>query len=1086
MDQRLRLALPFVTGMLLIFQAAEAGVRESSIATVPAVTVSDPQPGDRELYIVQFTDPPALAAQGQSTLSTVTADGRPDATAAPVRRYVDELERKQNKVLQALNIEQQRIYSYGYTFNGVALLLTSEEAARLRLHREVRRVWQDSRRSVATSDSPAFLGLLDSTGGLRADLGLTGENVIIGVIDSGIAPNHPSFADRGTARRPPRLCRTTWAEQSLLGIWLCSRFKKSAQLEYGNPPAKWRGVCEAGPGFPGNSCNNKLIGARAYFAGFNQRGSVDPGEFQSPADADGHGTHIASIAAGNSVSANVFGKDAGRISGIAPRARVAVYKACWLEPGASRATCSVADLQKAIEDAVADGVDIINYSIGDMNDSLDDPDDLALLAATGAGVLSVVATGNDGPGPFTIQSPATTPWVISVGATSRAGTRIAEALRINSPAALARDYESREAGFTPRLADRGPLTAELVLANDGSTVTPDDETGSVYDGCTALVNADAIDGNVALIQRGYCTFDQKIANAEAAGAIAVVIYSNDINLIVMAGDSALVDVPAVMIGQADGELIRDKLLDNQTVNITLDKTLFIDLAETGNVLGAYSGRGPNLADSDFLKPDVVAPGTAILGAQTPDVANGFRGELYQYLTGTSQSAPHVAGTAALLKQAHPDWSPAELKSALMTSARQDIVQEDGSTPATPFDMGAGHIVPNSAVDPGLLYTVNIEEYDAYLCKIGLPRLTPEQCSQLANAGFTQDARDINLPSVAITELAGSVTVTRKVKNPGPAAQFNAVTSAPDGISVEVEPASLSLGSGESAEYTLRFRSDGTGLDRWHYGNISWNNDSHRVYSPFVVQPTLFSAADEVRGTGATGSLQIPVNFGYDGAYAARMNGLFLPCVLPDSDPGDAACINNDAAHVDDDPQDNYVFVAQNPPASVRRFFINVPDADDELLRITLLDELTSGTDDLDLYLYYCPASGIPGKCTLAADGLVGLSATPDTSNEQIDVLNPAGGTWVIDVHGYATSSRNGSEFRLYAWSFGSDSDAANTSLSNVPVTATAGSTATLELGWNNLAQGLWLGGIAHYDNPADPNDIPLGLTIVEVDNRIAP
>jgi hypothetical protein len=493
-----------------------------------------------------------------------------------------------------------------------------------------------------------------------------------------------------------------------------------------------------------------------------------------------------------------------------------------------------------------------------------------------------------------------------------------------------------------------------------------------------------------------------------------------------------------------------------------------------------------LADSDFLKPDVVAPGTAILGGQTPDVANGFRGELYQYLTGTSQSAPHVAGTAALLKEAHPDWSPAELKSALMTSARQDILKEDAISRATPFDMGAGHIVPNSAFNPGLLYPVEIQEYDAYLCTIGRQRLTKKQCARLANDGYAQDARDINLPSVAITELTGSVTVTRRVTNPGPSAQFRAETRVPDGISLEVNPASLSLGTGESAEYTLQFRSDGTGLDRWHHGSISWVNDSHRVYSPFVVQPTLFSAAPEVIGTGATGNLQVPVSFGYGGSYAARVNGLFLPCVLPDSDLSDAECVNTEAAIVTDDPQDNYVFVAQDPPSSVRRFTINVPETDDELLRIALFDELTSGADDLDIYLYYCPASATPDQCELSEEGLVDLSATPDTSREQIDVLNPAAGTWVIDVHGYATESRNGSRFRLYAWSFGSDSDAGNTMLSDVPASATAGVTAELTINWNSLAQGLWLGGVAHYDDPANPDDIPLALTVIEVDNRTAP
>ncbi len=203
----------------------------------------------------------------------------------------------------------------------------------------------------------------------------------------------------------------------------------------------------------------------------------------------------------------------------------------------------------------------------------------------------------------------------------------------------------------------------------------------------------------------------------------------------MDGNPTGINVPAVMIGQADGTLLRDRLLEGEAVSITLDKSLFLTIQDEGNIVGTFSGRGPSLGDSDFLKPDLVAPGTAILAGQTPDVANGFRGELFQYLSGTSQSTPHVAGVAALIKQARPDWGPDEIKSALMTTSRQDIVKEDGRRPADPFDMGAGHIQPNSAVDPGLVYPVDIQEYDAYLCTVGLARLTATQCAALAGRGL---------------------------------------------------------------------------------------------------------------------------------------------------------------------------------------------------------------------------------------------------------------------------------------------------------------------------------------------------------------
>lgn len=1072
---------------LLICTAAQAGVRaidQSSAVNAAATTTVGADP--RRLYIVQFDGPPALVATRGNGRSNTSAN-RFDPHATHVRQYINQLQARQNDILLSLNLWQNRVYSYGYTFNGVAIRLTAAEAEKLRQRRGITRVWENTRRSVATSDSPEFLGLLDQPGGLRADLGLTGEGIIVGVIDSGITPNHPSFRDREAAKKAPRVCRSEWAENSWLGLWLCRRFDKPGRVMFGSPPQNWRGVCATGPGFAADTCNNKLVGARFYKDGFEAGGAPDEDEFASPADADGHGTHIASIVAGNRVDAAVYGKSLGAISGIAPRARVAVYKACWLEPGAARATCSVADLAKAIEDAVADGVDIINYSIGDTNSSLDDPDDLALLAATEAGVLSVVATGNDGPENRTIQSPATTPWVISVGATSRAGTKVTQAVRISSPESLARDYESREGGFTPRLANSGAQSGRLVLVDDGSTETGDDTEGNSFDACTAIENSSEVRGNIALIQRGYCNFDLKIALAQNAGAKAVVVFNNESELLVMDGDPGQVNIPAVMIGQADGQLIRDKLLAGADVRITLDSKLFSTLIDDGNVIGAYSGRGPNFGDSDFLKPDIVAPGTNILGGHTPDVANGFRGEYFQYLSGTSQAAPHVAGAAALIRQAHPDWSPAEIKSALMTSSRQNIVKENGSVPATPFDMGAGHMEPNSAVNPGLVYPADIAEYDAYLCRYGLERTTREDCQSIYSAGFRQDARDINLPSVAVTELAGTVEVSRRVKNVGPATRYSFSADLPDGISLSVEPESLTLANGETGKFTLSFFSDGSGLGSWHHGSFSWVSDNHTVYSPFVVQPTTFSAPLNLLGDGASGSLELAVGFGYTGEYAARVNGLIAPCILPDNNTADDACTNTEAARVADDSNDLYMLYNDDDlPDSVKRFYINIPEQDDELLRIALFDSLTSGADDLDIYLYYCrqaASAGLPElPCQIVEPDAPFASATPGTSNELIDIEGPAAGTWIVDVHGYDTASPGGTDFRLYAWSFGSNSATGNLSLSNAPASATAGSTLTMDVGWEGLAEGLWLGGITHYDNPGDPNDIPMALTVIEIDN----
>ncbi len=314
---------------------------------------------------------------------------------------------------------------------------------------------------------------------------------------------------------------------SCLGKWLCTRFKRPRfRVTYSALPADWKGSCASGDRFTAADCNNKLIGARFYVQGFDDDlHAMDANEFRSPRDADGHGTHIASVAAGNRVKAVLGGTTVATVSGMAPRARIAVYKACWLEQGATRATCAMSDLQSAIEDAIADGVDIINYSVGTRTGGPSDPDALALLAAADAGVLAVVAAGNDGPDPGTLESPGTAPWVLAVAASSRTGQRFDHVLRVTAPATAAGDFSAKEAAFTPTLRSTGAVSARLVLADDGVPAV-DDDTGTRADACQTLANAAEISGRIALIRRGLCTFQQKIANTQAAGAVAAVVYGN--------------------------------------------------------------------------------------------------------------------------------------------------------------------------------------------------------------------------------------------------------------------------------------------------------------------------------------------------------------------------------------------------------------------------------------------------------------------------------------------------------------------------------------------------------------------------------
>ena len=274
-----------------------------------------------------------------------------------------------------------------------------------------------------------------------------------------------------------------------LGLWLCSSYLRHppTALVF-DPPLRFRGACETGPGWDAKACNNKVVGARFYIDGFLSRWQLDPGEVRSPKDVDGHGTHIATIAAGNPVDASLLGTRLARVSGIAPRAQVAVYKACWLQPGATRGTCATSDLTRAIDDAVADGVDIINYSVGSLETDLTTPDDMALLHALDAGVLTVVAGGNDGPNLYTIGSPSSDPWVLTTAASTQSGELFDDAIEITAPTDLKQTIVMREATFTPALTRDEPIEASLVTADDGQGPIQGGARGSVRDACQALTN----------------------------------------------------------------------------------------------------------------------------------------------------------------------------------------------------------------------------------------------------------------------------------------------------------------------------------------------------------------------------------------------------------------------------------------------------------------------------------------------------------------------------------------------------------------------------------------------------------------------
>ena len=1017
-------------------------------------------PATTKVYIIQLRTPSAAEHYASLTktyaaakISSGASRPRFDKNNPSIQAYTAKLDDEQQRVLSKAGGDAQIIYSYRYGLNGFAARMRVTEAEKLADMDEVLNVWEDEVRPLATRHSANFLGLFDSANGLRSEHALDGDGIIIGVIDSGIAPDHPALQDTREADRPST-CRSSWAETTLLGKWLCRRYDKQPDVLNFEPAEDWNGECESGERFDASNCNNKLIGARWFIDGAENSGPIDKNEIRSPRDADGHGTHTATTAAGNSTSASIFGTLIGDVEGMAPRARVAVYKACWLRPFQTRASCNTSDLARAIDAAVADGVDVINYSIGNSMREITAPDDIALMAATKAGVIAVVAAGNEGPNLATIGSPAGAPWVITVAASSRTGDSSVEAFEISAPPSIAGKYASKEALFSPALSDRDPIEGALVLVDDGDDTLPSGSAGITSDGCQPLINGADVAGNIALMQRSGCLFTDMARNAEDAGAIAVLVYNIAGDPVVMFGKKGLVDIPALMIGQADANLILAEMDADIAVTVVLEKSFLLTTTDNGNIMASFSARGPGPV-ADILKPDVTAPGVNIIAGFTPEPADATPGENFAYLSGTSMSTPHVAGVAALLRQAHPDWSPAAIRSALITRARQDLQLPDSIAAANPFDYGGGHIEPNDALQPGLVYDVSDDEYDAFACGVASPAVTSSRCADLAAAGHSFFARDMNQPAISISRLASQETVTRRVTNVSDEAEsYNIEVSAPPGINVNVAPSTISLGPGESTSFDVTLVYESGPMDLWRFGSITWVGNDHDVRSVLAVKPASITAPDEITSFGGTGSETFSIEFGYNGSYNPGVHGLNLPLIQ--------------SRFVDNDPTKTFTRRTSN---GVTEHVLIVPQ-DQLFLRFSLFDALTDGNDDLDMFVYYCGLDG-------SACNRIGESGEP-TSEEQFNLFRPAPGVYGVYIHGFETdeiSGGPGANYQLLAWSIGILDNKGNMSASG-PAFVSAGTTSDVTINWSGLSSGtIYLGGISH-NTPQGLSE----LTIVTIGN----
>ncbi|KAK4794467.1 hypothetical protein SAY86_012461 [Trapa natans] len=698
------------------------------------------------------------------------------------------------------------LYTYNTVIHGFSTQLTPDESRSLRHLPGILSVIPDVKYELHTTHSPAFLGL--DEGSLSSPNGaFSGSyDVIVGVLDSGVWPESKSFDDSG----------------------------------FGPVPSRWKGACQAGNGFNSTSCNRKLIGARYFSRGYEAAlGPIDGSkESKSPRDEDGHGTHTSSTAAGSAVpGASLFGFASGMARGMAPKAQVAVYKVCWL------GGCFGSDILAAMDAAIVDGVDVISMSLGGgVLDYFADPIAMGAFTAMSRGILVASSAGNRGPSPGMVGNVA--PWLITVGA----GT-----MDRDFPASVMLGNGKKYTGVS--LYGGKQITGLLPLVYAGSVTS---SPSGQY--CTpGTLVASKVVGKIVVCDRGGSSRAEKGVVVRDAGGLGLVLANTE-----NYGEELVADahvLPSVALGQKAGEEVKSYASLDPKPTATIVSTGTRLGVQPSPVIAAFSSRGPNPLSPQVLKPDLIAPGVNILagwtGAAGPTGLNDDRRRInFNIISGTSMSCPHVSGLAALLKAAHPEWSPAAIRSALMTTSYttykngntiKDVVR---GSPATPFDYGSGHVNPMAAKDPGLVYDASAEDYLAFLCALNYSSTLIKQATNrdfTCQSGKNFRAEDLNYPSFAVpfetassrTGGAGStstVKYTRTLTNVGSPGTYkvSVYSDKTQMVKISVEPPMLSFSKiNEKKSYTVTFFASSMPSGTTSFGRLEWSDRKHSVQSPIA-------------------------------------------------------------------------------------------------------------------------------------------------------------------------------------------------------------------------------------------------------------
>ncbi|XP_019434160.1 PREDICTED: subtilisin-like protease SBT4.14 [Lupinus angustifolius] len=606
------------------------------------------------------------------------------------------------------------------------------------------------------------------------------SDTIVALLDTGITPEFQSFKDNG----------------------------------FGPPPTKWKGTCDQYANFSG--CNNKIIGARY----FKIDGNPDPSDILSPIDVDGHGTHTASTAGGNLVpNASLFGLAQGTARGAVPSARLAIYKVCWGTNG-----CADMDILAAFEAAIHDGVDVISISIGGGNANyVQDSIAVGAFHAMRKGIITVASAGNDGPNMATVTNNA--PWIVTVAASG-----------------IDRDFKSTiELGSGKNVSGAGvsafnPKQKQYPLI-DGIDAARNSENKENAKFCyEGSLDPKKVKGKLVFCRLGSWGTE---AVVKGIGGIGTVLESEqflDVAQIFMA--------PATIVNNSIGETITNYIQSTRSPSAVIHKSH--EIKKPAPFVASFSSRGPNPGSQHVLKPDITAPGINILASFTLKKSlTGLKGDTqfseFTLMSGTSMSCPHVAGVAAYVKSFHPDWTPAAIRSAIITTAKP-ISQKFNKE--AEFAYGAGQVNPTRAVSPGLVYDMDDLAYIQFLCHEGYNGSTlsvlvgsPINCTSLIPA-FGYDA--INYPSMQLSAKSNKGTTVgvfrRRVTNVGPSPTiYNATIKSPKGMEITVKPTSLIFShTKQKKSFTVVVKAKSMESMQILSGSLIWKSPRYTVRSPIVI------------------------------------------------------------------------------------------------------------------------------------------------------------------------------------------------------------------------------------------------------------